>query len=121
MQNKLMALVLAAAVTPSFAQADELITLSNTLCEKVKSCALAEMKTEKLDDATRAMIKPMLDNMCVSMGEYTAAVAENDELRGSAVACLKSLQSVTCDDLKRGEQGTTSACKEFRDKSKAAG
>ncbi|PIE39524.1 MAG: hypothetical protein CSA53_01060 [Gammaproteobacteria bacterium] len=102
------------------AQADELSVLSSNLCEKMKACALEEMQSEGMDVSMRAMIQPMLDNMCVSMAQYTAAVAQHSDLRGPATACLKSLQGFTCADFKRGQQGSTPECREFEEKANAA-
>lgn len=103
----------------STAYAEELASLSSSLCEKVKACALQEMEAEGLDAGMRARIQPMLDNMCVGMADYADAVSSDEGLRKPAVACLKSLNKLTCEHIKSGEGVDTEACEEFRKRAQA--
>ena len=108
----LTAVLLAA---PTVATADSLESAANDLCEKVKSCTLAEMNQQELTPELKAMMEPMLENMCVAMREGIREVPVEHELHAPAIACLRSMANLSCADFQDDTKVDTAECRKYRD------
>lgn len=117
MKNILAALTLifslATLAAPAHAETYEEAT--NALCEKIKSCALADMRMEDMDDADKRMMMNMMDNMCLDMQQnYTAA--PNSPHYDEAAACMRSMADLTCGEFQAmSEENPTEECAAFKD------
>ena len=105
----LAALTLTASVA---AGADDIADAALGLCEKVKSCAMAQIAEEDLTPETRQMMQPMLDNMCANMKSRVEAVPSGHSLYKSAVACMRSMEALTCEQM-QSDQANTPACQAY--------
>ncbi len=104
--------LLSALLLPGHAGADEIAQAALDLCEKVKACAMAEIAEEDLTDETRQMMQPMLDNMCANMQKNVQAVPTGHGLYQPAVACMRSMQALSCEEM-QSSQANTPACQEY--------
>jgi len=95
------------------ASADDLSDSAQGLCDTVKSCALEQMAEQDLTPEMREMMAPMLDNMCASMREGIKDVPVDHGLYQPAVGCLRSMESLTCEQLQNPDRATTPECKEY--------
>jgi len=93
--------------------ADEYTDASLALCEKVKSCALAQMDSQEITPEVRQMMQPMLDNMCTSMLASVPEVAKDHAMYEPAVACMNSLDALSCEEIQGEEGSKTDACMEY--------
>ncbi len=115
MTNKPAALavgLLSTVLLSGQASADEIADAALDLCEKVKACAMAGIAEEDLTDDTREMMQPMLDNMCANMQAKVQEVPRGHGLYGPAVACLRSMQALSCEEMQTS-QANTPACQEY--------
>jgi hypothetical protein len=94
------------------AGADEIADAALALCEKVKACAMSEIAEEDLTDEMRQMMQPMLDNMCANMQARVQAVPTDHGLYQPAVACMRSMQALSCEEMQTS-QANTPACQEY--------
>ena len=119
---KVIAAVLAAALAGPLA-ADELADASRALCDNVKSCALEQMASQELTPEMRQMMEPMLANMCTQMNSEIEEVPTGDGLYKPALACIRSMQSLTCEQLQDGTgmQTQTPECQEYEKLAREAG
>lgn len=90
--------------------ADDLRDAVQGLCDSVRSCALEQIVKEELTPEMRDMMEPMLDNMCATMKENVQEVAPGHPLYEPAVACIRSLESLTCDEMQNPERDSTPEC-----------
>ena len=112
-------LSIALFVTP--AQADELGDAAQTLCEKVKSCAIAQMEGQNIPEETRQMMQPMLDNMCTQVRGKVGEVPTGHPLYKPAVACMESMNSLSCENMQDAGAMTTPECEEYEELAREAG
>ena len=96
--------------------ADEYSDAALALCEKIKSCAVAQMGEQQLTPEIRQMMEPMLAGMCDQMLQTMPEVAKEHALYQPALACMKSLAAVDCNKMQQTEHETP-ACREFEKKS----
>lgn len=104
------------ATTPALADS-AFSTEISALCEKTKSCAIAEMK-KSLPPNMQEMAMGMVSQACVSI-EQSYAYLENGEhadLVDSATACMKSMSSLSCEELM--DDPETQACKDYEEEAK---
>ena len=92
--------------------ADEYSDAALGLCEKIKSCAVAQMDQQALTPEIRQMMQPMLDGMCDRMLKQIPEVAKEHALYKPSLACMKSLEASDCDSMQQ-TQDETPACREF--------
>ena len=104
--------LLSALLLSGHAGADEIAQAALDLCEKVKACAMAEIAEEDLTDDMRQMMQPMLDNMCANMQTKVQEVPRGHGLYQPAVACLRSMQALSCEEMQTS-QANTPACQEY--------
>ncbi len=104
--------VTALAVSNPAAADSAFSTEISALCEKTKACAIAEMK-KSLPPNMQEMAMGMVSQACVSI-EQSYAYLENGEyadLVDSATACMKSMSSLSCEELMNDPE--TQACKDY--------
>ncbi len=90
----------------------EFRTEISALCEKTKSCAIVEIK-KSIPANMQEMAIGMASQACVSI-EQSYAYLENKEhadLIDSATACMKSMSSLSCEELL--DDPETQACKDY--------
>ena len=102
-----------AAVFSFNAAADEFSDASLALCEKIKSCAVAQMGKQEMTPEVRQMMQPMLDNMCSNMLASMPEVTKGHDMYGPAMACMSSLEALSCDEMQGGNGAQTDACEEY--------
>jgi hypothetical protein len=93
--------------------ADELSEATDTLCEKMKSCGLAQAKQQNLPPEMEQMMEGMFDGMCKSMVAPYVLSTKDAGLEDKALACLESFNEKSCDELMNNNGGDTEECKEF--------
>ena len=93
------------------AHADDLTAASLDLCEKVKSCAVAQMGEQDLTPQMREMMQPMLDNMCANMQSRIGEVPTGHAMYAPALACMRSMEkTLTCAMMQDPEGMRTPEC-----------
>lgn len=103
------------------AHADELADAAQALCEKVKSCAMAQMDGQEITPETRQMMQPMLDSMCAQVRGKIGEVPTGHPLYQPAVACMQSMNSLTCESMQEAGDMVTPACEEYENLARETG
>lgn len=103
------------------ASADDLTEAAQGLCASIKSCALEQVAEEDLTPEMLKMMEPMLDNMCASMRQQVQEVPVDHKLYKPAVGCLRSLESMTCEQMQNADQVATPECEEYERLAKEQG
>ncbi|MBL1319525.1 MAG: hypothetical protein COA63_000500 [Methylophaga sp.] len=90
------------------ASADTIDQQSLQLCEKIKSCALAELEGHDMSADMKSMVLSSMDGMCQAMAtEFSNdSIKEYDDLRKQATACMTSLSALSCPQLMDGATDT---------------
>ncbi len=95
------------------AGADDLTDAAQGLCATIKSCALEQVAKEDLTPEMLEMMGPMLDNMCTNMRQQVKDVPVEHALYKPAVGCLRSLESMTCEQMQNADDVATPECEEY--------
>lgn len=103
------------------AGADELTDAAQGLCDSIRTCALESASKEDLTPEVLDMMAPMLDNMCANMRSKVQDVPVGDGLYEPAVGCMRSLESLTCEQMQSPELAATPECKEYERLAREAG
>ncbi|NND83105.1 MAG: hypothetical protein HKN50_11810 [Gammaproteobacteria bacterium] len=105
--------------TPAWA---DLQKAMDSMCDKMKTCSVAEIKKQELPPEMAPMIEAMFDGMCKTwMGPYAEALGKAG-LEDKAEACVESVVSESCEDLMSREGDFTSPeCEEFKKAADEAG
>jgi hypothetical protein len=103
------------------AVADDLTEAAQGLCDSVKSCALEEMVDQEVTPEMREMMAPMLQNMCDTMRRKVKEVPVDHGLYAPAVGCMRSLESLTCEQYRDPDRVATPECAEYERLAKEAG
>lgn len=94
------------------------------LCQKMKTCALGEVKKQGLPEGMEQMMVGMMEGMCAAWVQpYSAAIGQAG-LESKAEACVESVVSQSCATLMtQGDNGpfTSDECKEFEAAADEAG
>lgn len=109
--------LLAAGVLFAFASnvvAGDLEDAATDLCEKVKHCSMAQISQADLTPEVRQMMEPMLQNMCDTMRAGVQQVPSGHQLHDPALACMRSMAALSCDDFQDEGKVDTPACKEYQ-------
>jgi hypothetical protein len=101
------------AITVSAVRAEEFTEASQTLCEKVKSCAMEQLQSANLPPQAREMMQPTLDTMCEQMQAKVGDVPTGHALYKPAVACMQSMNTLTCEMLQSPDNLATPECEEY--------
>ncbi len=110
-----VAFVLAGAPALAEEPHAELLDAATALCEKIKTCSMAQVPEADLTPEMRQMMEPMLDNMCASMRSNIQEVPEGHELHDPAVACMRSMAELSCEQMQSEEQAQTAACRKYEE------
>ena len=116
-----LALLLVLSSVCFFVAADDLTDAAQGLCDTVKSCALEQIAREDLTPEMHEMMEPMLENMCTTMRENVQEVPTGHPLYQPAVACMRSLESLSCEQMQSPDRTTTPECKEYEKLAKEMG
>lgn len=95
--------------------ADDLVSAANDMCEKIKACSLAQIAESDMTPEMRQMMEPMLESMCDQMRQGVQQVPAGHELYQPAVACMRSMASLSCEDFQSEGAAETPQCKKYRD------
>ena len=95
------------------ASADELEDVSLQLCEKVQSCALAQMQEQDLTPEVREMMQPMLEGMCADMQGKVEDVPRDHRMYKPALECMRSMASLSCEAMQHENRARTPECEEY--------
>ncbi len=106
---------------PSITSANSLTKATNTLCSKIKSCTTAQLTQQQLPPAMMEMMTSILDKTCAQTIAPYAELATNAGLEKSAIACLHSLNTLSCDALMNTKEAETSECKALEKAANEAG
>ena len=98
---------------PMTVGAQEIVEAATGLCEKVRSCAMAQIAEEDLTPELRQMMEPMLDNMCANMQSKVQEVAVGNDLYQPAVDCMQSMQALSCEDMQDPARMQTAQCESY--------
>ena len=107
--------ILCAALLSASTVADEYSDASLALCEKIKSCALVQMDNQEITPEVRQMMQPMLDSMCTSMLASVPEVAKTHAMYKPAIACMQSLDALSCEEMHGEANVKTPACMEYEE------
>ena len=97
----------------SAARAEELSDAAQSLCEKVKSCAMEQLEGVELTPEARQMMQPALDGMCEQVRGRVSDVPTGHPLYKPAVACMQSMSALTCEMMQDTDTLQTPACEEY--------
>jgi len=106
---------------PGIAAASSLTEATNTLCSKIKLCATAQMSQQQLPPAMLQIMTAMLDESCAKTIAPYADKATNAGLEKKAVACIKSINALTCNTLMNTSEAETDECKVLEKAANEAG
>ena len=108
-------------ILPTIATATKLNKATNTLCNKIKACATAQMKQQELPPAMLQMMTTMLDETCASTISPYADKATTAGLEKKAIACIESITTLSCSAVIQGTSSETSECKTLEHAANEAG
>lgn len=97
------------------ATAGDMEAKSQQFCEKIRTCTLAEMESQDIPPEMESMLKPLIDGMCTKMLEEMKAEETPKALEDDAMACMDSMNALSCSALMNGE-ADTKACSDFQKK-----
>ena len=98
---------------PMMVGAEEIVEAASGLCEKVRSCAMAQIDKEDLTPELRQMMEPMLDNMCDNMQSKVQEVEVGNALYQPAVDCMRSMEALSCEDMQDPSRMQTPQCESY--------
>lgn len=85
---------------------------SKDLCEKMKSCSMAEM--DAVPAAMQQLVQQTLNNVCDAISaSYKLEVAYQD-LYDQAANCMESVAQLPCEQAVEAEENETKQCQEFQ-------
>ncbi|MEM9255593.1 MAG: hypothetical protein AAGA91_09095 [Pseudomonadota bacterium] len=103
------------------AQAEELTEAALGLCERVKACSIEQLQEEELTPEMRQMLQPMLDNMCEQVKGNMGDVPTGHALYKPALACMQSMEKLSCEVLMSPDQEPTAECQRYRTAAQQSG
>jgi len=116
-----LAVIFTATAVPNTAKANETVDLDKA-CDRLKVCASQELDALQVNDLMRQLGLQLVEQQCHTMLQPEVSKVEKAGLTNEANACLSSLDSFTCDDLKRAKElEPTSECDNFKTLADAAG
>lgn len=95
---------------------------TSAMCQKFKTCSIAELEKQNLSADSIATLVESFDSMCQSWVKPYSQTLGQAGLESKAVACIDSMVARSCDDL-MGAQGKFSspACDQFQKAAENAG
>ncbi|MCB1697622.1 MAG: hypothetical protein KDI34_15435 [Halioglobus sp.] len=109
-----------ALVLSGYSSADELTDAAQGLCDTIKTCTLEVVAGQDLTDELRQDMAPVLENSCAEMRSQVQAVPAGHNLYQPAVGCLRSMASLSCQQLHNAGEVKTPECTEYDRQLKAA-
>ena len=103
----------ALATTTGTVLSDDLSNAAAGLCEKVQSCVMAQINQEDLTPELRQMMEPMVNNMCSQMQTRVQDVQNSHPLHKPAVACMRSMEALSCEDMRDTSRLQTPECEDY--------
>lgn len=113
--------ILLVLALPSFAAATSLNQATNKLCDKIKSCAKSQMAQQNLPPAMQQMMADMFEQSCTSSIAPYAEKATNAGLEKKAVACISSINSLSCGTIMTATGSKTAECSTLESAARQAG
>ena len=108
-----VALGMLGAIAGGPAMADDFAQAADALCQKQRSCVMAQMGSQEMPPQMRQMMLQMVDGMCQSLQQnYVTAGDQGHPLYAQATACMRSLSEMSCQTLEDG-QVDTPECQEY--------
>lgn len=117
---KSLALILTLAL-PAVGAATSLNEATDTLCVKIKACATAQLKQQDLPPAMLQMMTAMFDETCTSTIAPYADKATNAGLEEKAIACIESINKLSCSTIINRAGSETGECKALEKAAQQAG
>lgn len=108
------AATVAAVLLGGAAQADELGEETQKFCEKMKHCALDDVAASDLSADMKQMISQQLDMACAGIQARFDLVTRTHALYGPAVACVKSMQAMSCEDIQQSDDSVSAECERYQ-------
>lgn len=115
MYRQVASLALAGLLAPALASADDIASAAQDLCEKVRSCAMAQVAEEDMTPELRQMMEPMLDNMCANMQSKVQEVNTGHPLYQPSIACMRSMAALSCEEMQDQAGMQTSECEAYEE------
>lgn len=106
---------LAVLLTSVAAHADDLGDEVTTLCEKMKQCTLDSMAEAEMAPEMKMMITQQLDMACVGLQARFGAAAQAHSLYQPALACVKSMQAMSCQEIEESDDSITPECDRYQE------
>lgn len=100
--------------------ADDLTDASDGLCDTIRTCALEAVAGQDLTGELRQGMASVLTNSCAEMRSQVQAVPANHKLYQPAVGCLRSMASLSCQQLHRAGEVKTPECVAYEQMAKEA-
>jgi hypothetical protein len=97
-------------MTPSLVSADDISSAATDLCDKVRACATAQVAEEDLTPELLEVMEPMLDTMCEGLQAKVQDVEPGHPLHQPAIACMRSMEALSCDDMRNPDSLQTAEC-----------
>ncbi len=105
--------VIVLAMLSGYSVADDLSGATEGLCDTIRSCALEAVAGQDLTDELQASIAPMVAGHCATMSSLVQTVPAGDKLYQPAVGCLRSMESLSCEQLRTVRRVKTPECTEY--------
>lgn len=102
-------------------RANSFTEATNTLCSKIKSCTTAQLAQQQLPPAMMQMMTAMLDDTCTQTIAPYAKQATNAGLENAAIACIDSINTLSCDALLKSKGAETKECLTLENAANEAG
>lgn len=110
---------MASTAMAPYAQADDYADALDAMCEKTKTCAMAEMgDVENMSEEMKAMIMANLGTMCDGLEKGFSTGLIYQDVKSAATACMNSMAALTCESLMSGGNDKTPECVTLRDLAK---
>ncbi len=106
---------------PGVGVATSLNEATSTLCVKIKSCATAQLQQQELPPAMLQMMTALFDETCANTITPYADKATNAGLEKKAVACIESINRLSCDTIMNHSGSETDECKALEKAAQQAG
>lgn len=106
---------------PGITRATSFTEATQTLCNKIKSCTTIQLKQQQLPPAMMQMMTAMLDETCAKTIAPYARKATNAGLEKKAIACINSINALSCDALMNTSEAETSECRALEKAANEAG
>lgn len=108
-----MVSVLALFVCAGAVQAGSLEDSYELMCEKMQSCAVKSIAATELPPEMRAMVLQSLEGACVGIQQQFSAITKAHPLYESASVCLKSMASLSCEEIENQGERSTPECARY--------